>query len=247
MTPGKGTTPGGARDEREAAEWVRQMFGRVAGRYDFLNHLLSFQIDRHWRAATVRTVGPILKRPDARVLDLCCGTGDLALAMESARSGLVFGADFTHRMLVAARRKAERRQAVADWIEADALTLPFADRTFDLVTLAFGFRNLANYEAGLAELRRVLRPGGMLAILEFSTPPNALMRGLYSFYSTRILPLAGGVVAGDLAAYRYLPESVSKFPRAELLAALMEGAGFTRVKFRRMTMGIVALHTGLGG
>lgn len=249
MRTARGTTPRGTATEREAAEYVRGMFGRVAGRYDLLNHLLSFQVDRYWRARTVRQVEHILRRPGVRVMDLCCGTGDLLLALEAKADGsaVMLGGDFCHPMLVEAGRKAGRKGAAAPLVECDALKLPYADHTLDLITVAFGFRNFANYRAGLAELNRVLKPGGLLAILEFSTPPNAVIREVYGFYSRRVLPAIGGVISGDGEAYKYLPESVRKFPTAEVLAAEMEAVGFTRVRFERMTFGVVALHTGLAG
>jgi ubiquinone/menaquinone biosynthesis C-methylase UbiE len=143
----------------ETARWVRGMFGHVARRYDFLNHLLSLNLDRHWRARTVRRLRPVLERPGARVMDACCGTGDLLLALRSAAGATVVGSDFCRPMLEAARRKIERRGFAAALVEADALSLPLADSSFDLVTTAFGFRNLANYEKGLREMRRVLKPG----------------------------------------------------------------------------------------
>lgn len=225
------------------------MFAGVARRYDLLNHLLSFQTDRYWRWRTALEVEPFLRRPQARVLDLCCGTGDLTLALErrAAPGALVLGGDFCRPMLEEARRKQLRRGAQIELLECDGLQLPFADGALDLVTIAFGFRNLANYRAALAELRRVIKPGGMLAILEFSTPPNPVLRALYRLYSGTLLPALGGWISGDRNAYAYLPDSVRKFPGAELLAAEMEAAGFTRVRFRRMTFGIVALHTGLSG
>ena len=241
----KGTTPAGARDEREAALWVREMFGRVAHRYDLANHLLSCNIDRYWRAHTVRRVRHILERPGARVLDICCGTGDLALSLAYARRGLVLGSDFCHPMLLAARQKADARQARVALFEADALRLPLRDASLDLLTVAFGFRNLANYAAGLAEMRRVLKVGGSAAILEFSQPPNALFAALYSLYSRRILPIIGGTLSGSPDAYTYLPESVRKFPRAAELAGEMSRAGFTRVSYQHLTGGIVALHLGV--
>jgi demethylmenaquinone methyltransferase/2-methoxy-6-polyprenyl-1,4-benzoquinol methylase len=240
----KGAQPRGARDEREAAAWVRSMFGRVAHRYDLANHLLSFQFDRLWRARTVSRVRSVIERPDARVLDLCCGTGDLALALARGGRAAVLGADFCHPMLVAAGRKAEAQGARAALFEADALRLPLADASLDLVTVAFGFRNLADYRAGLAEMRRVLRPGGIAAILEFSRPPNAAFRALYEFYSRRILPLIGGALSGSRDAYEYLPESVRRFPDAPELAGRMRQAGFDSVRYEYFTGGIVALHLG---
>ena len=223
----------------ENAAFVRAMFGGVARRYDTANHLLSFQMDRWWRARTVRRVRHVLERPGARVLDLCCGTGDLLLALERGRGAPVLGADFCHPMLVAARRK-----GAAAVCEADALRLPLRDASLDLVTVAFGFRNLASYQAGLDEMRRVLRPGGVAAILEFSRPPNRLFAALYDFYSRHVLPRIGGVVSGSRAAYEYLPASVRQFPAPEELAAAMRRTGFAAVSYELMTGGIVALHLG---
>lgn len=239
----KGTTPAGASTEREAAAWVRDMFGRVAPRYDLANHLLSFNIDRAWRRRTVDRVSPILQRPKARVLDLCCGTGDLMLALEQRRGAPVLGSDFCHPMLTAARDKTARRNFRSKVFEADGLALPVAAGSLDLITIAFGFRNFSNYDAGLAELRRVLRPGGMLAILEFTQPPNAAFRALYNVYSRHILPILGGAISGAPDAYTYLPDSVRKFPDAPGLAARIASAGFADVRFEYLTLGIVALHT----
>jgi demethylmenaquinone methyltransferase/2-methoxy-6-polyprenyl-1,4-benzoquinol methylase len=270
MSVARGTTPDGTATEEQAARWVRGMFGRVAGRYDLLNHVLSFQADRAWRARTAEHAEAILQRPEARVLDLCCGTGDLMLELERRRrsfsdrsrgregtvasnasgaggalkSPLIFGSDFCHPMLVEAIRKAGNKQARTVVFEADALQLPLADASFDLITVAFGFRNFANYRKGLAELRRVLRPGGMLAILEFSQPPNRLFAGFYAFYSKHVLPRIGALISGSPDAYSYLPESVRKFPGAELLADEMRTMGYLDVEFERMTFGVVALHIG---
>jgi demethylmenaquinone methyltransferase/2-methoxy-6-polyprenyl-1,4-benzoquinol methylase len=216
------------------------MFARVAHRYDLANHLLSFNIDRRWRAHAVRRAGRILRQDGARALDMCCGTGDLTLALSQASRGVVLGSDFCHPMLLAARGKSAR----IPLFESDALRLPLGDASLDLITVAFGFRNLANYEAGLVEMRRVLRPGGMAAILEFSRPPNRLFAGLYNFYSRRILPWIGGALSGSRDAYRYLPESVRKFPAAPELAEDMRRAGFENVSFEYLTGGIVALHIG---
>jgi len=253
----KGATPPGAQGEREAAAWVRDMFSRVAHRYDLANHLLSFNIDRRWRARTVQRVKTVLERPEARVLDICCGTGDLVLALAKARARLAggtacptsshptLGSDFCHPMLTAARAKIERRAARAALFEADALRLPLRDGSLDLITAAFGFRNLANYAEGLEEMRRVLRPGGMAAILEFSQPPNRAFGALYGFYARRVLPWIGGALSGSRDAYEYLPESVRKFPGPAELADGMRRAGFREASYELMTGGIVALHVGV--
>ena len=245
-----GTTPQGATSEQAASQWVRGMFGRIAPRYDLLNHLLSFNLDKRWRARTVARVSEVLDRPDAQVLDLCCGTGDVALALESRAGRSVLASDFCHPMLVEARRniearhKSEARGFRTPVFEADALALPLAGDSLDLITVAFGFRNLANYQNGLEEMLRVLKPGGVAAILEFSQPTNSAFRALYGFFSTRVLPRIGGLVSGSPEAYSYLPESIRKFPGAEQLAQEMRRAGFSRVEFERMTGGAVALHLG---
>jgi demethylmenaquinone methyltransferase / 2-methoxy-6-polyprenyl-1,4-benzoquinol methylase len=240
----KGTTPAGTASEQEAARWVRAMFGRVAHRYDLANHLLSFNIDRYWRHYTVKRIGQVLTRPDARVLDMCCGTGDLLLALARERRAPVWGSDFCHPMLTAAQEKIRRTGSPSHLFEADALRLPLADASLDLITVAFGFRNLANYDAGLEEMRRVLRPGGLAAILEFSQPRNKLFAAVYRIYSGRILPWIGGALSGSKDAYQYLPESVRNFPSAEELADQMRQAGFRKVSFERLTGGSVALHRG---
>ena len=241
----KGTTPAGAKTEGEAAEYVRGMFGRIAHRYDLANHVLSANLDRLWRARTVRRVRHILERRDARVLDICCGTGDLLLAL-SGRGAAVYGSDFCHPMLVGAREKIARRRAAAGLFEADALRLPVRDGSLDLITVAFGFRNLVDYEAGLREMRRVLRPGGMAAILEFSEAEGAFAP-VYRLYCRRVLPWIGGMLTGNRDAYQYLPESIRKFPRAEELAEAMRRAGFEDVRFERLMPGTVALHLGVRG
>ncbi len=239
-----GTTPPGVSGEEASARWVRGMFGRIAGHYDLLNHLLSFNLDRRWRARAVARVADILDRPGARVLDLCCGTGDVLLALQERGRTVIAGSDFCHPMLVEAARKISTRKFRSPLFEADALALPLADRSLDLITIAFGFRNLASYNKGLEELLRVLKPGGLVAILEFSQPTNRVFGALYGFFSTRVLPWVGGMISGSREAYSYLPESIRKFPGAEVLADQMRAAGFTRVEFERMTGGAVALHLG---
>jgi len=239
-----GTTPEGARSEQEASRWVRSMFGRVAHRYDLANHLLSANIDKTWRTHTVEKVRDILQRPDARVIDLACGTGDLLVALERDAGRALVGSDFCHPMLEGARSKLARLGLRSSLVEADALALPLPDASVDLITIAFGFRNLANYRAGLVEMRRVLRPGGALAILEFTQPPNKTFAAIYNWYSRKVLPIIGGAISGAPEAYKYLPESVRKFPEAGELAALMEASGYPRVEWEYLTFGIVALHVG---
>ncbi len=242
-----GTRPPGARSDREASERVREMFGRIAPRYDLLNHVLSLQLDRVWRRLVARRFRSVLQREGAQVLDLCCGTGDLTAALARGAKARIIGTDFAHPMLVRAASKysATRKYkgAIAPaFAEADALALPFAGNSFDLVAAAFGFRNLANYQNGLREMYRVLRTGGELGILEFGEPRGRVFRALYRFYFTTILPSLGGAISGDRAAYNYLPTSVAKFPSPEALVALIQEAGFINVSFERWSGGIVTLH-----
>jgi demethylmenaquinone methyltransferase/2-methoxy-6-polyprenyl-1,4-benzoquinol methylase len=244
--PLPGTHPSGARDEREAAARVQDMFARIAPRYDFLNHLLSLSLDRVWRRRTAKTFAHILGRPDARVLDLCCGTGDLTFSLESARvlSGTpIIGSDFVEGMLSRARKKAIASRRSALFIAADALHLPFLPASFDLVTTAFGFRNLANYEEGLREFARVLKPGGELGILEFSEPTSGPLAGLFRFYFRNVLPRIGKTVSGDAEAYAYLPGSIAKFPSPSALTALIEKAGFADVRIASWNFKTVLLHS----
>src|ERR1700693_5201828 len=200
LAPVKGTCPEGAVSEADASKKVREMFTEIAPRYDLLNHLLSLQLDRLCRARAANRLRSILDRPDALVLDLCCGTGDLAFALARAGKARIVGADFAHPMLVRAKEKSAAlapppNQSTASpmsFFEADALRLPFAGASFDLVTSAFGFRNLDNYEAGLREIQRVLKPGGTVAILEFTEPPDGLLGDIYRWYFCKVLPRIGG-------------------------------------------------------
>ena len=249
--PVKGTRPEGTVTEADASHKVREMFTQIAPRYDLLNHLLSLQFDRLWRARTAWQFKSILGRPGALVLDLCCGTGDLALALARVGPACIIGADFAHTMLVRAHAKSSAlppssNQSAASsmpFFEADALRLPFANESFDLVTSAFGFRNLVNYEAGLREIQRVLKPGGTVAILEFAEPPEGLWGDFYRWYFCNVLPKVGGLISGDQAAYKYLPKSVARFFRPPELAALMSAVGLHSVDYRVWTFGTVALHT----
>jgi demethylmenaquinone methyltransferase / 2-methoxy-6-polyprenyl-1,4-benzoquinol methylase len=224
--PTAGSRPPGANDEAASAAAVRAMFDSIAPRYDLLNHLLSCNIDRLWWRRTARRFRAVVARPDARVLDICCGTGDMTLALLRRRPGHaqpVIAADFSPAMLVRARAKLAGKNASV--IEADALHLPLADNSLDLITTAFGFRNLANYDAGLKEFFRVLSPGGALGILDFSQP-GGLLGKLYAFYFRRVLPVIGARISGVGGAYAYLPESVGNFPAPAAMLQRMRQAGF---------------------
>jgi demethylmenaquinone methyltransferase/2-methoxy-6-polyprenyl-1,4-benzoquinol methylase len=233
-----GTKPKPNLTEAESSAWVRDMFGRVAPRYDLLNRILSMQIDRLWRWRTARILKPWLE-PQARVLDLCCGTGDLLVALETVAPARYIGADFCFPMLVRTNEKSK-----APLLEADGLHLPLQSNTLDLITIGFGFRNFVNYRGGLDELLRVLKPGGHLAILEFTQPPSGLVRGFMGFWNRYVMDPIGRLVSGQGDAYQYLPESVSRFPDAPLLAGMMGERGFIEVSYRYFDAGIVALHLG---
>jgi len=215
------------------------MFARISPRYDLLNHLLSANIDRRWRQAVVRKLQPLLT-VDAQMLDVGCGTGDLSIALFEKTAVRVVGVDFCRPMLEFAARKAPQLR----FVEGDALRLPFASSAFDAVTIGFGLRNLSSVEQGLAELRRVLKPQGWVAILEFSKPVVPGIRALVAFYYKRLLPWVGGLLSGSRSAYEYLPDSISHFPDQQKLAAMMREAGFEEVSFQNLTGGVAALHTG---
>jgi demethylmenaquinone methyltransferase/2-methoxy-6-polyprenyl-1,4-benzoquinol methylase len=237
-----GATPEGAADSVSTARAIRAMFTSIAPRYDLLNHLLSFNVDRLWRRTTAKTFAHILRRPHSQVLDLCCGTGDLSLALrrQAARADAkIIGADFSHAMLQRAAVKAVG--PTLRWIEADALSLPFPESSFDLVTCAFGFRNLANYEAGLREILRVLRPEGECGILEFGEP-TGLLGKMYRLYFKRVLPAVGVVVSGVKGPYNYLPASVARFPEPQRLLNSIRQAGFREASWRPYTFGIAGLY-----
>jgi demethylmenaquinone methyltransferase/2-methoxy-6-polyprenyl-1,4-benzoquinol methylase len=231
----------------KSSDRVRAMFGQIAGRYDFLNHLLSLGIDRSWRRRTVWLVPP--RADGGPILDVCTGTGDLALAYWKAGGGKlpVVGADFCREMLVLAERKARRAKAdqQVSWIEADAQQLPFPDDEFQIVSVAFGLRNVADTDRGLREMARVCRPGGSVAVLEFSMPTLWPLRPLYRWYFERVLPRIGQALArNDKSAYNYLPASVRQFPQGEELAERMRAAGLSPVEFHRFTLGVATLYVG---
>jgi demethylmenaquinone methyltransferase/2-methoxy-6-polyprenyl-1,4-benzoquinol methylase len=239
-----GARPAGATTEAAAAQGIQQMFDTIAPRYDLLNHLLSAGVDRWWWSRTARSVRAILARPEAVVLDLCCGTGDMTLALERYRQKdeaavPMLAVDFSHAMLALGAAKFAGRKIVA--IEADALHLPMDSDSIDLVTCAFGFRNLSNYEAGLAELYRVLRPGGEIAILDFNKPSGLLGVG-YALYFKHVLPRLGGMISRDASAYTYLPASVERFPRPVRMTELIAAAGFSDAKWTSYTFGVAGVY-----
>jgi demethylmenaquinone methyltransferase/2-methoxy-6-polyprenyl-1,4-benzoquinol methylase len=229
-------------DKREVR--IRRMFGQIAPWYDFLNHALSLNIDKRWRTKTTKIVPP---QVDAGpILDLCTGTGDLAIAYDRAAKGSVpiIGADFCHEMLVRAAEKAKRHPRIR-FVEADAQVLPFANDMFQVVTVAFGLRNVTDTDRGLAEMVRVARPGGRIAILEFSKPRNRVFGWLYGFYFRNVLPRLGQLLSRSKEnAYKYLPESALRFPDYELLADKMRSHGLNDVQYRPFTFGIATLYTG---
>ena len=240
-----GAAPEGTRDPNTAAHAVREMFTAIAPRYDLLNHLLSFNIDRLWWRRMAKSFASILERSDANVLDLCCGTGDmtLALARRSGRSSArILGADFSHAMLQ--RASAKSAGSSLRWVEADALHLPFASCQFDLVTAAFGFRNLVDYDAGLREMLRVLRPNGECGILDFGEPGGIIGR-LYRVYFKRVLPKVGTLVSGIKGPYAYLPASVERFPAPAQMLERMRRVGFREASWSPYTFGVAGLYRGI--
>jgi demethylmenaquinone methyltransferase / 2-methoxy-6-polyprenyl-1,4-benzoquinol methylase len=239
-----GAAPAGARDEAAAADAVRDMFTSIAPRYDLLNHVLSMNIDRVWWNRTAKVFTDVLARPQGQVLDLCCGTGDMTFALQrrfkGAKGGLI-GADFSPAMLVRAKEKTGDRDI--RWVESDALNLPFTTGQFQLVTSAFGFRNLANYDRGLAEIYRVLAPGGEIGILDFGEP-KGLMGKIYRVYFKRVLPAIGTLISGVRGPYAYLPASVLRFPSPEEMLQRMRAVGYRDVSWTPYTFGIAGLYRG---
>jgi demethylmenaquinone methyltransferase / 2-methoxy-6-polyprenyl-1,4-benzoquinol methylase len=226
------------------ARSVRNMFEAVTPRYDFLNHFLSAGCDVYWRWVTARSLRPALSRPNCVIFDVCCGTGDLAFAFRRVSAAIVLGTDFCEPMLLRARDKARNGSRPVAFIGADTLELPFRDNTADVVASAFGFRNLANYALGLREMLRVLKPGGRVAILEFSRARWPVFAPLFRLYFAHILPRLGSWISGVQGAYQYLHESVSRFPDQEALAKNMRRAGFIEVAYRNLMGGVAALHEG---
>jgi demethylmenaquinone methyltransferase/2-methoxy-6-polyprenyl-1,4-benzoquinol methylase len=250
MTPetvsSPGAQPSGAHDETSAAQAVERMFDAIAPRYDRLNHILSCNVDRYWWWRTARRFRAVLRDPDARVADLCCGTGDMTIALFRRRppgGTPIVAVDFSRGMLARAAVKFQRfRRTDAPMpLQGDALHLPFAPESLDLLTAAFGFRNLANYEAGLREFHRVLSPGGELGILDFSEP-GGLLGKIYAFYFRRLLPRVGRMLSGVSGPYEYLPASVHRFPPPPEMLRLLRRVGFREASWTPYSFGIAGLY-----
>lgn len=231
-------------DELKHARAVREMFSGIARKYDFLNHFLSVNTDKRWRRLVAKKLQDVLDNPEALVLDVACGTGDLSLELQKSGTAKIIGTDFCRPMLAVAREKNQKNQTSIPYVEGDGMNLSFADGAFDAVTIAFGLRNFSNWHDGLKELHRVLKPNGKLAILEFSTPVIPGFRQIFNLYFTQILPRIGGAVSGSRGAYEYLPNSVSRFPDQKNLARLMGEVGFESIEYQNLTGGIAALHSG---
>ena len=218
------------------------MFAEIAPRYDFLNHALSLNIDRRWRKLVIKRVADRLRRPGAVALDLCCGTAELSLELGALAQ--TFGVDFCHPMLQLGIEKVRRAELPIELIEGDALSVPFADSMFDVVTVAFGLRNVDGTKEGLSEIYRLLKPGGRCVVLEFSSPQLPIFRNLFRFYFTRLLPRIGNAISGSSFAYQYLPDSVQAFPDQKELAGLMRAVGFSDVRYYNLFAGVASLHLG---
>ena len=231
-------------DELKHARAVREMFSGIASKYDFLNHFLSVNTDKRWRRLVRRKLENELQNPDALILDVACGTGDLSIELQQHAKARVIGTDFCRPMLAIAKEKNAKNHTSIPYFEADGMNLSFADDSFNAVTIAFGLRNFSNWENGLRELHRVLKKGGRLAVLEFSTPVIPGFKQIFNLYFTQILPRIGGAVSGSRGAYEYLPDSVSRFPNQKNLAAMMTEIGFSNVEYQNLTGGIAAIHTG---
>jgi demethylmenaquinone methyltransferase/2-methoxy-6-polyprenyl-1,4-benzoquinol methylase len=244
---GPAAEPTSSRDEKSVSQAVQSMFDGIAPRYDLLNHVLSANVDSIWWRRTARAFASILQNPAAAVLDLCCGTGDMTLALlryRPANGRPVVALDFSHAMLERAKEKfasAEFSTYGVVTMEADALHMPLPDNSIDLITTAFGFRNLANYESGLREMARVLRPGGQVGILDFNEP-GGLFGKIYSVYFRHVLPRIGKTISGSSAPYKYLPQSVHRFPKPEEMLAMMRACGYQQTTWIPYTFGIAGLY-----
>lgn len=227
------------------AKAVREMFSGIAGKYDFLNHFLSVNVDKRWRRLVRKKLETILTNKNAVVLDVACGTGDLAVELQTNAEAKIIGTDFCRPMLSIAFDKNAKNKTKIPYVEADGMNLSFADNSFDAVTIAFGLRNFSNWQDGLKEFHRILKKDGKLVVLEFSTPIVPGFKQIFNLYFTQVLPRIGGAVSGSRGAYEYLPDSVSRFPDQKDLAKMFEETGFTDVEFQNLTGGIAAIHSGI--
>ncbi len=232
-------------DELKHAKDVREMFSQISPKYDFLNHFLSGNTDKRWRKLVTKKLEDILENENALVLDVACGTGDLALELQKNSRAKIIGTDFCRPMLTIAQEKNAAENLSIPYLEADGMNLSFANETFDAVTIAFGLRNFSNWQDGLRELHRVLKTGGKLVVLEFSAPIVPGFRQAFQFYFTKILPKIGGAVSGSPGAYEYLSESVARFPDQKGLLKMLLETGFSEVEYKNLTGGIAAIHLGV--
>jgi demethylmenaquinone methyltransferase/2-methoxy-6-polyprenyl-1,4-benzoquinol methylase len=229
-------------DEKRAPK-VREMFSRLAWRYDLVNDIMSFGLHRRWkRQAVSLALGSAGPKP--RVLDLCCGSGDLCFLAEASGAGAVTGADFTLPMLVVARRRKTEGARNSRFVQADALRLPFSDGSFDAVTVSYGLRNIADIETALAEIRRVLAPGGRAVVLDFGKPDNALAGALYQGFLRTMMPAVGWLFHGDPETYLYIPESLKRFPAQRGVERMMKAAGFADVRYENRLLGTMGINIG---
>ncbi|MCD9187442.1 MAG: bifunctional demethylmenaquinone methyltransferase/2-methoxy-6-polyprenyl-1,4-benzoquinol methylase UbiE [Pyrinomonadaceae bacterium] len=227
------------------AKAVREMFSGIAGKYDFLNHFLSVNVDKRWRRLVRKKLETILANKSAVVLDVACGTGDLAVELQTNAEAKIIGTDFCRPMLSIAFDKNAKNNTEIPYVEADGMNLSFADNSFDALTIAFGLRNFSNWQDGLKEFHRILKKDGKLVVLEFSTPIVPGFKQIFNLYFTQVLPRIGGAVSGSRGAYEYLPDSVSRFPDQKGLAKMFEETGFIDVEFQNLTGGIAAIHSGI--
>lgn len=231
--------------DAERAPRVREMFSRLAWRYDLINDLMSFGMHRRWKRQTVSlALGGAARGRRPRVLDLCCGSGDLCFLAEEAGAGAVVGADFTLPMLAVARRRRNRDARRSAFVQADALALPFSDSAFDAITISYGLRNIADLDQALAEMRRVLAPGGRAVVLDFGKPDSAVIAVLYRAFLGTVMPAVGWLFHGDPETYRYIPASLERFPAQRGVEKLMRNAGFSDVRFENRMLGTMGINVG---
>lgn len=230
--------------EQEHSRWVRDMFASIATKYDFINRVIAVNFDQSWRRLVVKKLQLELSRADALVLDIACGTGDLSVELQRSSRAKIIGTDFCRPMLAVAQEKTARKNLQIPFIEGDGMALPFASSTFDAATAAFGLRNFANWQEGLNEMHRVLKPGGRLAILEFASPTLPGFRQIYDLYFDRVLPRVGGILSGNLAGYKHLNKSVRKFPDQKAFSQMLSESNFDKVEYQNLMTGICAIYVG---